>query len=59
MDSSLTVSVWPDGQLAGALDSLIGRLTSKVSWQSRHLNSYVGTLGNIVLPRASAEPDQT
>jgi hypothetical protein len=39
MESSLTVSVWPDGQDAGALDSLIGRLNSNVSWQSRHLNS--------------------
>jgi hypothetical protein len=39
MDSSFTVSVWPSGQLAGALDSLIGRFTSKVSLQSRHLNS--------------------
>lgn len=39
MVSSFTVSVWPDGQEAGALDSLIGRLTSNVSAQSRHLNS--------------------
>jgi hypothetical protein len=39
MDSSFTVSVWPSGQWAGALDSLIGRLTSNVSLQSRHLNS--------------------
>jgi hypothetical protein len=39
MVSSFTVSVWPDGQAAGALDSLIGRFNSNVSWQSRHLNS--------------------
>ncbi|CAM4204082.1 WXG100 family type VII secretion target [Kibdelosporangium persicum] len=39
MVSSFTVSVWPDGQAAGAPDSLIGRLTSNVSAQSRHLNS--------------------
>ncbi|SMD20268.1 hypothetical protein SAMN05661093_06328 [Kibdelosporangium aridum] len=39
MVNNFTVSVWPAGQAAGALDSLIGRLTSNVSAQSRHLNS--------------------
>ncbi len=33
--SSLTVSWWPSGQSAGALDSLIGRFSSKVSVHSR------------------------
>jgi hypothetical protein len=35
VDSSLTVSSWPAGQLAGAADSLIGRDISKVSPQER------------------------
>lgn len=39
MDSSLTVSEWPEGQVAGEPDSLMGRLTSNVSLQERHLNS--------------------
>ena len=44
MDSSLTVSSWPAGQLAGSLAALIGRLTSKIDWppsreQSRQRNS--------------------
>jgi hypothetical protein len=35
VDSSLTVSSCPAGQLAGADDSLIGRDISKVSPQAR------------------------
>jgi hypothetical protein len=35
VDSSFTVSSWPFGQLAGADDSLIGRLSSNVSPQAR------------------------
>ncbi len=35
VDSSLTVSEWPSGQSAGAEDSAIGRLSSKVSPQVR------------------------
>jgi len=40
--SSFTVSSCPWGQAAGADDSLIGRLTSKVSPQARQRNSYLG-----------------
>jgi hypothetical protein len=43
VDSSLTVSSWPCGQLHGASDSLIGRVRSKVSPQARHRYSYRGT----------------
>jgi hypothetical protein len=39
MDSSFTVSEWPEGQAAGEPDSLMGRLTSNVSLHDRHLNS--------------------
>jgi len=39
VDSSLTVSSWPAGQAAGAPDSLIGRVTRKVSPQARQRNS--------------------
>jgi hypothetical protein len=35
VDSSFTVSSWPCGQLAGADDWLIGRLSSNVSPQAR------------------------
>jgi hypothetical protein len=35
VDSSFTVSSWPDGQAAGAADSAIGRLSSNVSPQVR------------------------
>lgn len=35
VDSSFTVSSWPAGQAAGAEDSAIGRLSSKVSPQLR------------------------
>lgn len=42
MVSSFTVSSCPWGQAAGADDSLIGRLTSKVSPQARQRNSYLG-----------------
>lgn len=58
MESNRTVSEWPEGQEAGAPDSLMGRLTSNVSLQERHLNSYVGTAGNIVAFCATEEPDQ-
>lgn len=34
--SNLTVSSWPIGQVAGAADSAIGRVTSNVSPQLRH-----------------------
>ena len=43
VDNSLTVSSWPCGQAAGAPDSLIGRVTRKVSPQARQRNSYLGT----------------
>src|SRR5271169_3550822 len=49
VDSSLTVSSWPCGQAAGAPDSLIGRVTRKVSPQARQRNSYLGT--RLSLPR--------
>jgi hypothetical protein len=39
VDSSFTVSSWPAGQAAGADDSDIGRLSSKVSPQDRQRNS--------------------
>ncbi len=42
-DSSLTVSSWPCGQVAGADASVIGRVCSKVSPQDRQRNSYRGT----------------
>jgi hypothetical protein len=35
VDRSLTVSGWPAGHFAGAEDSAIGRLSSKVSPQAR------------------------
>jgi hypothetical protein len=35
VDSSLTVSSWPSGQVAGADDSVIGRLSSNVEPQAR------------------------
>jgi hypothetical protein len=35
VDSSLTVSSWPCGQVHGAEDSLIGRFSSNVSPQER------------------------
>lgn len=35
VDSSFTVSPWPAGQAAGAEDSAMGRLSSKVSPQVR------------------------
>lgn len=35
VDRSFTVSSWPAGQAAGAADSAIGRLSSKVSPQLR------------------------
>lgn len=38
-ESSLTVSACPAGQSAGAEDSAMGRLTSKVSSQVRQRNS--------------------
>ncbi|GGR88033.1 hypothetical protein GCM10010284_21420 [Streptomyces rubiginosohelvolus] len=41
-DNSLTVSSWPAGQEAGSEDCAMGRLTSKVSPQVRHRNSYRG-----------------
>jgi hypothetical protein len=46
-DSSLTVSSWPCGQTAGADDSLMGRVCSKVSPQARHRYSYLGTIGSL------------
>ncbi len=36
VDRSFTVSSWPCGQAQGADDSLIGRVSSKVSSQARH-----------------------
>lgn len=42
VDSNLTVSSWPAGQAAGALDSLIGRLCSNVAPQLRQRYSYRG-----------------
>jgi hypothetical protein len=39
MDSSLTVSSWPTGQLAGSLAALIGRLTSKIGWPPSRVQS--------------------
>jgi hypothetical protein len=39
VESSLTVSSWPRGHAAGAVASLIGRLTSNVSPHARHRNS--------------------
>lgn len=39
VDSSLTVSSWPAGQVAGADASLMGRDTSKVDSQARQRNS--------------------
>ena len=35
VDSSFTVSSWPSGQVHGAADSLIGRVTSNVEPQAR------------------------
>jgi len=42
MEKSLTVSECPLGQSIGAEDSLIGRVSSKVSPHARHLYSYRG-----------------
>jgi hypothetical protein len=42
VESSLTVSPWPCGHVAGSAEAVIGRLTSKVSPQARHRNSYRG-----------------
>lgn len=42
VESSLTVSAWPSGQVAGAEAADIGRLTSKVLPQARQRNSYRG-----------------
>jgi hypothetical protein len=36
VDSSFTVSSWPCGQVHGPDDSLIGRVSSKVSPHARH-----------------------
>ncbi len=49
VDSSLTVSSWPCGQVHGADDSLIGRVRSKVSPQALQRYSYRGT-APILLP---------
>jgi hypothetical protein len=49
VDSSFTVSSCPCGQAAGAEDSLIGRLTSKVSPQARQRNSYRGMTREYVM----------
>src|SRR5277367_2347083 len=57
VDSSLTVSSWPCGQAAGAPDSLIGRVTRKVSPQARQRNSYLGT-GLSVPPPAARWPER-
>jgi hypothetical protein len=46
-DSSLTVSSWPCGQTAGADDSIMGRVCSKVSPQARHRYSYRGTVRSL------------
>jgi hypothetical protein len=43
VDSRRTVSSWPAGQAAGAAESDIARLTSKVSPHARQRNSYLGT----------------
>ncbi|REF35385.1 hypothetical protein DFJ64_0764 [Thermasporomyces composti] len=43
VDSNLTVSSWPCGQVAGRLASLIGLVCSKVAPQERHRYSYRGT----------------
>ena len=37
------MSSWPAGQLQGAEESLIGRVSSKVSPQARQRYSYLGT----------------
>ena len=37
--SSLTVSAWPWGQVAGSPEALIGRVTKNVSPQARQRNS--------------------
>jgi hypothetical protein len=42
VESSLTVSVWPDGQVADADDSAIGRDCSNVDPQARQRYSYLG-----------------
>lgn len=42
VESSLTVSLCPSGQRAGADDSAIGRFTSKVLPQARQRYSYRG-----------------
>jgi Cft2 family RNA processing exonuclease len=39
VESSLTVSLWPSGHVAGSLAALIERLTSKVVMHSRQRNS--------------------
>src|ERR1700761_3102807 len=43
--SSLTVSSWPCGQVAGSPDWLIGRVSKNVSPQARQRYSYCGTGG--------------
>jgi hypothetical protein len=43
VDRSLTVSSWPCGQVHGADESVIGRLSSNVSPQARQRYSYRGT----------------
>ena len=43
VESSFTVSACPNGHGAGALDSAMGRLSSKVCSQSRQRYSYRGT----------------
>ncbi|KUF20049.1 hypothetical protein AT728_28095 [Streptomyces silvensis] len=42
VESSFTVSSWPEGQVAGAADSAMGRLSSKVVPQGRQRYSYLG-----------------
>jgi len=46
VESSLTVSSWPSGQVHGADDSLIGRVRSNVSPHARQRYSYRGTLSS-------------
>ena len=39
VESSLTVSSWPEGQVAGSPEAVIGRETSKVSPHARQRKS--------------------
>jgi len=55
-DSSLTVSSWPCGQVDGADDSVIGRVSSNVSPQARQRYSYRGTGAVYALPARRGEP---